>query len=679
MRCLTLAEALRAKGAEVWFVSRAHEGHLGGIIEGRGFRLLVLPSSGTAKIITEADFLAVSWERDVEDTAAALDGAGVHPDWLVVDHYGIDVRWERAMRQHAAAVMVIDDMADREHDCDLLLDQNLIVGMTSRYAGKVPLHCGVMVGPRYALLHPVYADLHPSMPPRSGPVGRILVSFGGADLGNITGRVIGAFLALGRSDIVMDVIVDPRHSHRAAMDVRVRGSGNVRLHSSLPSLAPLMARADLAIGGAGATSWERVCLGLPALVVSLAQNQRPIAEGLQARGLARWLGDQEMVDETLLVAEIGKVIATGLDEAWSLRCLETMDGRGVDQVCAALMVDTRGLRVRRAKLEDEALVEEWAAMPVASGLRPVTPISVAEFRNCLRDIDDCRLYMVASAAGVDLGLVRFSRQGVRWRVSDIARQPLRSRDFATPMLRAALLRLRAEIEGVIELVPSADPERAPEATPLVIHVCSESSGWVDETIADLLIEWNRAGHSVAWGHEAESLPEGDLCFFLSYGRIVKPGILARHAHNLVVHASDLPKGRGWSPLTWQILEGENRIPVTLIEAAAEVDSGVIYKQSQAVFSGGELVDELRAAVAEITRELCAEFVAEYPTVLREARPQAGTPTFYPRRRPKDSWFDIDRTVREQFNLLRTADAARYPAWFEIGETRYAIVVEKRDQ
>jgi len=129
-------------------------------------------------------------------------------------------------------------------------------------------------------------------------------------------------------------------------------------------------------------------------------------------------------------------------------------------------------------------------------------------------------------------------------------------------------------------------------------VCSDGDSWINARIPELLVAWLLDGHKVTWAHDAAALSGGDICFYLSYGKIVNKGILARFRSNLVVHESKLPKGRGWSPMTWQVLEGKNQIPVTLFEAAEEVDSGPIYKQSMLSFAGTELIDEMRASLGK---------------------------------------------------------------------------------
>ena len=142
----------------------------------------------------------------------------------------------------------------------------------------------------------------------------------------------------------------------------------------------------------------------------------------------------------------------------------------------------------------------------------------------------------------------------------------------------------------------------------------------------------------------------------------------------MVHASDLPAGKGWSPLTWQILEGKDQIPVSLFEANDSVDSGPIYAQRHINFEGYELIDDLRKNLAETTHELCSWFVAEFPRSSNESKIQKGAESFYSRRGPKDSQLDVDKTIAEQFNLLRIVDNQAYPAFFEWKGRRFVLTI-----
>lgn len=170
------------------------------------------------------------------------------------------------------------------------------------------------------------------------------------------------------------------------------------------------------------------------------------------------------------------------------------------------------------------------------------------------------------------------------------------------------------------------------------------------------------------------LPEGDIAFFLGCVNIVKPNALARNKRNLVVHASDLPKGRGFSPWTWRVIEGGNIIPVCLIEAADEADTGpIIYKENVAL-SGTELIADLRQLIGSKAVELCEKFLSM--TVSPVGVPQDGPASHYRKRTPVDSELDVNKSILSQFNLLRTVDNEKYPAFFRIHGAVYRLKIER---
>lgn len=180
-------------------------------------------------------------------------------------------------------------------------------------------------------------------------------------------------------------------------------------------------------------------------------------------------------------------------------------------------------------------------------------------------------------------------------------------------------------------------------------------------------------HEVEFTHNHDDIVAGDVLMLLSCEKLFKQ--LSLNKHNLVVHESDLPKGKGWAPLTWQIIEGKNEIPVTLIDATEQVDAGDIYGQEIIVLKGAELVDELREKQGEATIKLLLTFIENYPN--NQRKKQEGEESFYPRRKPEHSQLDIHKTIADQFNLLRVCDNERYPAWFEIQGEKFIIKIEKK--
>lgn len=332
MRCLTLADSLRSRGGQCMFVTREHDGHLAELIRGRGFEAIVLPPEPVPDPVPGGygHWLGGAWEADADATVAAF--AGRRPDWVIVDHYAIDERWERLVGPHCHRLAVIDDLADRDHDCDLLLDQNAVAGAEKRYAGRVPGTCRLMLGPRYALLQPQYAELHARARPRGAEIRRVLVYFGGADAKDLTGLAVDALLALERPDIAVDVVVEPTQPRARSLAERVAGHANFTVHGRLPTLAPLMVTADLAIGAGGATAWERCCLGLPTLVITIADNQTDAAAELHRQGLIRWLGHQSHAGSEALREELKRLLVEGIADTWSKKCSELVDGWGAGRV-----------------------------------------------------------------------------------------------------------------------------------------------------------------------------------------------------------------------------------------------------------------------------------------------------------------------------------------------------------
>ncbi len=199
--------------------------------------------------------------------------------------------------------------------------------------------------------------------------------------------------------------------------------------------------------------------------------------------------------------------------------------------------------------------------------------------------------------------------------------------------------------------------------------------WIVPYAQTLESNLHSLGHDASLVHAANKIESGDIAFFLSCERIIPVSILRKNKHNLVVHESALPKGKGWSPMTWQVLEGKRKIPVTLFEAAESVDSGVIYAQNSIALTGSELVDELREKQGKATIALALSFVRKYPVI--RGKKQSGRATFYPRRKPKDSELDPNKTIAEQFDLLRVVDNERYPAFFKYRGHEYVLKISKR--
>lgn len=343
MRCLTLAEALRQQGATCRFLSRSHAGNRIDTIRARGFEVAELPVTGhgaPAFAVTRHDgWLGSDWRTDAHQTAAALGGGQV--DWLIVDHYALEMHWESALRPRARHILAIDDLADRRHDCDLLLDQNL-GRVASHYAALVPEGCRVLAGPQFALLRPQFAALRAaSLARRDRPtLEHLLISMGGVDAGNATGAVLDA-LRQCRLPAGLDISVVMGGAAPGLAAVREAAAGlpwHTEVLVDVEDMAALMASSDLAIGAAGSTAWERCCLGLPSLLIVLADNQLPGARALHASGAVHLIGEVPEISSTLPEAMRHCSDPARL-AAISAAAARVTDGAGAARVVEALVND----------------------------------------------------------------------------------------------------------------------------------------------------------------------------------------------------------------------------------------------------------------------------------------------------------------------------------------------------
>ncbi len=339
MRCLTLAEHLRADGASVVFVSREFDGHLCEIIGNKQFKCFRLPQpepqSSNQFTDEYALWLGVPWREDAEQTAASLRSEQGDVDWLVVDHYGLGKDWEEFLRPQVGAIMVIDDLANRPYDCDILLDQNLYPESETRYNGLVAGACQFLLGPDYAMLRPQFAKVREKMPRRDGSIQRILIFMGGADPSNQTRKAVEA--VLGLNDISADVIVGRSNPNASTIMEMCNRSDRIECHQGVDNVAKLMATADLAIGAAGTTTWERCSVGLPTLLISIANNQTELAQFVQEAGFAHCLGLARDVTPEQIAGSIRRLMTSPeVVRSMSHRAMELVDGQGCARVAAQM-------------------------------------------------------------------------------------------------------------------------------------------------------------------------------------------------------------------------------------------------------------------------------------------------------------------------------------------------------
>lgn len=410
MRCLTLAHALREREATCLFICRAHAGHLIERIRHDGFRVIELPAPELPTELpgSPAGWLGAAPDEDATQTLAALPDA---VDWLVADHYAIDASWESRLRAACTRLLVIDDLANRPHDCDLLLDQNPGRACVD-YERLVPIGCTVLAGPSLALLRPEFpAHRQQSLARPRTRLKKLMISMGGVDQHNTSTRVLDA---LNQTDLPDDLKITvvlgataPWQDNVRQAAARMRWPTRVRV--DVRDMAGLMAESDLAIGAGGGSALERCCLGLPSIIIPVADNQLAGSDAL-ARAGAAILASLEKSGACSLPQALENMRSGDCLQMASTIAATITDGTGATRL-ATQMLDVPAPRLRLMRESDLERVLAWRNDPeIRRWMLNPAEIAAEEhaawFRRCSHDPN--RQLLIAEANGSAFGFVQFS-------------------------------------------------------------------------------------------------------------------------------------------------------------------------------------------------------------------------------------------------------------------------------
>ncbi|EJS45991.1 MULTISPECIES: UDP-2,4-diacetamido-2,4,6-trideoxy-beta-L-altropyranose hydrolase [Bacillus cereus group] len=333
MRCLTLAHELRNKGVQVYFICRKLQGDLHQYILNKGFHVFVLDGDGenTNFLSTEnrsyLNWLKSHWFVDAQQTNGILSQLP-KCDWLIVDHYGLDNKWESALRKTVRKIMVIDDLANRMHDCDLLLDQNLYDNLNDRYKDLIPEHSLVKLGPKYAILRPEFHAAKKISRKRTGKIERIFIFFGGHDVTNETLKTLRALQNINKDNLKIDVVVGSQNPHKEDIQTYCKSVTNASYYCQIENMEELLVRADLGIGAGGTTTWERCFLGLPSITITTAQNQIEVTKAVAKVGATWNIGTAESVSDKAITKCLNKLLS-------DFKIVKEMSNKALSIQCAS--------------------------------------------------------------------------------------------------------------------------------------------------------------------------------------------------------------------------------------------------------------------------------------------------------------------------------------------------------
>lgn len=329
MRCLTLAVRLRNMGAELSFICRDLKGNHNRLVRERNFLLHTLPSVSDTTEIADDELYAQLDSEQCKQFLKENDPA----KWIVVDHYCLDKRWEQQMRDFADNIMVIDDLANRPHDCELILDQNLFDKLESRYDSLIPVTSSRLLGPTYAMLRDQFSESRETLRKRTGRIERLFVFLGAADSHGITEMTLDALEQLDRPGIEIDLVVGSCNLDSERIEKRCSAISNCNFHQQVENMAEIMAAADLAVGAGGSTTWERCCLGLPTLFVATTDNEIELAQACGNIEIGRYIGSYRDIDCQTIEGEIENLFERpDLLRSWGNNAARLVDGGGAERV-----------------------------------------------------------------------------------------------------------------------------------------------------------------------------------------------------------------------------------------------------------------------------------------------------------------------------------------------------------
>ena len=417
MRCLTLANQLKTFDVDCVFACRSILPVLARRIEEAGHEVIMLPvaRSSNAGNIPHASWLAASWQDDAKSTAVVAGDR--RASWIVVDHYGLGVDWENYVAADGRRIAVIDDLADRDHSCSVLVDQNLHANPQVRYTSRVPDNCQMLLGPRYALLRPEFSGRTDNIRKFSSKAVVFLVAFSGADSAKLTGMAIQVLAEVCRPVDQVHIVAGSQNTDLADITKRCAVLGWL-LHVDTDRVAEFMLASDVAIGAGGGMLWERAAMGLPTVAIAIAGNQKEQVAQADAQGLVLGCDLETLSPDRLQEMILRLRDDVELRQDISAACRAAVDGLGAMRV-ARRLVDPQ-ITLRPAAERDSQYLYAWRndeRIRRVSRRAEIISQDVHAQWFAATLADPSRHLLVAEDMQGALGVVRFDTTGVSAEVS----------------------------------------------------------------------------------------------------------------------------------------------------------------------------------------------------------------------------------------------------------------------
>ena len=443
IRCLNLARSFRDSGSIVNFITRSHAGNLDNLIKSRNFKVHSIPviyKTEPRNLNGYEKWLGVSQSNDAKDTIKKF--YNIKPDLLVIDHYSLDIEWESILRPQVQSILVIDDLANRKHDCDWLLDQNFIAN-DKRYDSIVPSKTIKILGPKYAIVSEDFLSYRKNTDQHQD-IKRVFIFFGGADPFNLTMLALKSLQHHKLKELELVVVIGASNIHIDEVESFVAKLDKAILYNQVENIAELMAGSDLAIGAGGSSTWERFVIGLPCIVITFGQDQETTIKELHKDNLTTWIGSVDQVNKDSLSKAIISVIKNPIKlHKKTLKAQKLVDGLGDKRILKIIKNTIKFTHFipRRAINNDMKIYWKWVnEKDVRKNAFSESLIEWDEHQEwfkkslCNKEI----ILLVLEKNSIPYGQVRFSKKDNKYEIDYSLSKEFRGKGLATPMLNAAI-------------------------------------------------------------------------------------------------------------------------------------------------------------------------------------------------------------------------------------------------
>ncbi len=647
-RCLNIAKEIKERGSDSIFICNSYKGNINNEIK-KNFKVLELPKKKISLKEKEfytnnnnqlyKDWLGCNEEEDaINSLDLILKIKNITIDWVIVDHYSLGEIWEKTIKNGLknfnknTKILVIDDLYNRNHYCEILLNQNYFTNDNlDKYKNILSIHSQLLIGPHYALLGKDYFGIN-NLTKKSREIKRILIYFGGVE-NSIHHKVIESISAEKFSEIIFDYIISKSSKYYSYLKNIENKVENIYVHDIKKTLADFILRSDLFIGAGGSTSLERLCLGIPSITIVLADNQQEISENLNNDKYIKLIGNESSISH--------KMITKAIDDFIYKKVLlkdgkELVDGYGTKRVVNNLLGINLPIKLSNKDLNDDFEKTKFRNDILNLKLSHSNHNNIynslskhnSEFHNINFKIIFYKVIFddLSTPIGKLIFLINKTNNLFSKLILDNYSDDSQKKLFIKliPLIFQSLREnLNLKKFKYIKLCNSNfyllekilyphSLEKNLNKKIKFITILSDQNSWLNEYIPYLITKLWFEEYEVRWIHNLNDLKKGDICLILSFSRKIQKEKLLLNKKNLIVYENDFKKDEGFSSISWQILEVKNKIINSLIESDIPFHSSKIYNQESTNLNKNKLLDNWQKLKARKIISLCTEWIKNYP-------------------------------------------------------------------